>query len=40
MAILFSNEIMDAVVKELHRATDSVQIITFGSKRQAIISTF
>lgn len=28
MAILFSNEIMDAVVKELHRATDSVQIIT------------
>ena len=28
MAILFSNEIMDAVVKELHKATDSVQIIT------------
>lgn len=28
MAILFSNEIMDAVVKELHNATDSVQIIT------------
>lgn len=28
MAILFSNEIMDAIVKELHKATDSVQIIT------------
>lgn len=28
MSILFSNEIMDAVVKELHKATDSVQIIT------------
>lgn len=28
MAILFSNEIMYAVVKELHKATDSVQIIT------------
>ena len=28
MAILFSNEIMDAVVKELHKAIDSVQIIT------------
>lgn len=28
MAILFSNEIMDAIVKELHKATNSVQIIT------------
>lgn len=28
MAILFSNEIIEAVVKELHKATDSVQIIT------------
>ena len=28
MAILFSNEIMDSVVKELHKATNSVQIIT------------
>lgn len=28
MAILFSNEIMYAVVKELHKAVDSVQIIT------------
>lgn len=28
MAILFSSEIMDAVIKELHKATDSVQIIT------------
>lgn len=28
MAILFSNEIMNAVVNELHKATDSVQIIT------------
>lgn len=28
MAILFSNEIMNAVVNELHRASDSVQIIT------------
>ena len=28
MSILFSNEIMDAVVKELHKASDSVQIIT------------
>lgn len=28
MAILFSNEIMNAVVNELHKASDSVQIIT------------
>lgn len=28
MAILFSNEIMDSIVKELHKATNSVQIIT------------
>lgn len=28
MAILFSNEIIDIIVKELHKATDSVQIIT------------
>ena len=28
MAILFSSEIMDTVIKELHKATDSVQIIT------------
>ena len=28
MAILFSNEIIDTIVKELHKAADSVQIIT------------
>lgn len=27
MAILFSNEIMDAVVKELHRARDKVRVL-------------
>lgn len=36
MAILFSNEIMDAVVKELHRATDSVQIITAYCKEKTL----
>ena len=36
MAILFSNEIMDAVVKELHRATDSVQIITAYGKEKTL----
>lgn len=36
MAILFSNEIMDAVVKELHKATDSVQIITAYCKEQTL----
>lgn len=35
MAILFSNEIMDAVVKELHEATASVQIITAYCKEKA-----
>ncbi len=34
MAILFSNEIMNAVIEELCRATDSVQIITAYCKRQ------
>lgn len=28
MPILFSNEIMDAIIKELHKASESVQIIT------------
>lgn len=36
MAILFSNEIMDAVVKELHKATDSVQIITAYCKEKSL----
>lgn len=36
MAILFSKEIMDAVVKELHRATDSVQIITAYCKEKTL----
>lgn len=36
MAILFSNEIMDAVVKELHKATDSVQIITAYCKEKTL----
>lgn len=36
MAILFSNEIMDAVVKELHRATDSVQSITAYCKEKTL----
>ena len=36
MAILFSSEIMDAVVKELHRATDSVQIITAYCKEKTL----
>ena len=36
MAILFSNEIMDAVVNELHRATDSVQIITAYCKEKTL----
>lgn len=36
MAILFSNEIMDAVVKELHKAIDSVQIITAYCKEKTL----
>lgn len=36
MAILFSNEIMDAIVKELHKATDSVQIITAFCKEKIL----
>lgn len=36
MAILFSNEIMDAVVKELHKATDSIQIITAYCKENTL----
>ena len=34
MAIFFSNEIRDAVVKELHRASNSVQIITAYCKEE------
>ena len=36
MAILFSNEIMDAVVKELHKAIDSFQIITAYCKEKTL----
>lgn len=36
MSILFSNEIMDAVVKELHKASDSVQIITAYCKEKTL----
>lgn len=36
MAILFSNEIIDTIVKELHKATDSVQIITAYCKEKTL----
>lgn len=36
MAILFSNEILDVVVNELHKATDSVQIITAYCKESTL----
>ena len=36
MSILFSNEIMDAVVKELHKASNSVQIITAYCKEKTL----
>lgn len=38
MAILFSNEIIDTIVKELHKATDSVQIITAYCKEKTFAS--
>ena len=36
MSILFSNEIMDAIVRELNKATDSVQIITAYCKEKTL----